>query len=101
MITNSHDTMYNAKRWLFWHSPLGIHQPTVYELEKQAEAERLEREYKPGLMERFTEKLVRALDKELHELREAKKMSDKLHSLQLKMLREYRIRLNYYREHHL
>ena len=101
MITNAHDPMYEVKRWLYWHSPLGIHQPTVYELERQAEAERREKEYKPGLMERFTTKLVHALRKELEELREAGKLSGKAHTNHLEMLRAYTVRMNYYIEHHL
>ena len=95
------DPLYEAKRWLFWHSTIGIHVPNLYELEREAEIERLEREYQPGLMERFTEKLVRALKKELHELCEAKKLSPKQHTIHIEMIRAYANRLIYYREHHL
>lgn len=95
IVTSEHDPMYDAKRWLFWHSDIGITPRNVGdELRHRAEAHEAELDARNPLMCRFTKRVMKAIrnaqDRALdsHDMRTAEKLG--------RLYRKYQLRLVHY-----
>lgn len=62
IITYEHDPMYDVKRWLFWHSEIGVNDGDGGEaLRREAEAHEAELDSRNPLMCRFTKRVMKAV----------------------------------------
>ena len=99
IITSEHDPMYEAKRWLFWHSTIGLNEdraPTYGEIC----AGDYDPDHEAGLMERFTDKVLKAVNEAIDGLDIFGK-DRAAYKRYLVIRRKYHERRKYYRERNM
>ena len=95
IITSEHDPMYDAKRWLFWHSDIGITPHNVGdELRQEAEAHEAKLDARNPLMCKFTKRVMKAIRDAYYEALDSHntRRAEKLNNLYYK----YKLRLVHY-----
>ncbi len=95
IVTSERDTMYDAKRWIFWHSDIGVNDGDGGEaLRREAEAREAALDSRNPLMCRFTKRVMKAIRDAQYEVldRHDTRMAEKLGMLYHK----YELRLVHY-----
>ena len=101
IITYEHDPMQEVKKWLFWHSIIGINTSedrpaTIAEFN----AGDYDPDHKAGLMERFTDKVIEAINNTIDSLDIFGKDWEE-YKRYLRIRRKYSERRQYYRIHNM
>ncbi len=99
IVTSENDPMYDVKRWLFWHSTIGINEDRAATYGEMCAGD-YDPDHKAGLMERFTDKVIKAINEATDRLDILGKDRAE-YTRYLTIRRKYSERRKYYRERNM